>query len=243
MELFYRMRQRFQPEGREYREPNLPADIAGLAPEIKDLLNRYPTLLPRVTRFSRPSLEKTLGHLDLLDRLGGNRLELKAGRILDVGSADWSYAGAIVSWLKERTPVRPLDILGIEVDPHRFDSAFVTAASKARHQIQTFTSKGIHLDYQGGCFTQVFGLFDLITWFFPVFSTTQEPAAQLGHANRILDQGGYVLFASSGFGEWESLREKIVSLDLPWRLERVAEAREHLHASKSPVYVSLWSKS
>jgi SAM-dependent methyltransferase len=198
-------------------------------------------------------LEKVLGHLDLLDRLGGARLSLRAGRVLDVGASDWAYAGALTSWLVERTSERPLEILGIEVDPHRFDLSLVTAASKARHQIELFSSEQAHLDYQGGNVLQVYGKFDLITWMFPVFTVDAvrknglatelfQPDEQLQHANRILDEGGYVLFMGAGYWEWEALQERIVALDLPWRLERVTEAREHLHSMNEPVYVSLWSK-
>lgn len=254
MELLYRMRQRFQPEGREYREPAVPTDLASLTRPARELLDRYPYLAPRLHQLSRPSVEKLLGHLDLLDRLGPSRLNLAAGRVLDIGAGDWGYLGALTAWLVERVSHRPLDVLGIEVDPHRFDTALVTAASKARHQMETFSSEGVHLDYQGGNFTQVFGQFDLLTWFFPNFSRESlqraglgrelfQPDEQLIHADRILAMGGAVLFANPGFWEWEKLQERIVALDLPWRLERVSEAREHMHASAEPIYLSLWSKS
>lgn len=253
MELLYRMRQRFQPEGRDYREPAVPTDLGSLTPTARDLLARYPYLNPRVNQLSRPSLEKLFGHLDLLDRLGGSRLGLVSGRVLDVGAGDWAYAGALIAWLVERLNCRPLDILGIEVDPHRFDANFVTAASKARHQIEVFSSEDAHLDYQGGNFTQVFGRFDLITWFFPTFSRQAikqaglgqelfQPDEQLAHADQILVPGGNLIFASSGYWEWEALQERVVALDLPWRLERVAEAREHLHVNAEPAYLSLWAK-
>jgi hypothetical protein len=253
MELLYRMRQRFQPEGRAYREPAVPADLGSLTPAARELLDRYPYLMPRLNRLSRPTLEKLFGHLDLLDRLGGTRLPLRSGRVLDVGAADWLYLGGLTSWLVERTGERPLEIMGIEVDPHRFDSSFVTSASKARHQMEVFSSEQVHLDYQGGNFNQVFGKFDLITWMFPTFSMDAvrkhglvtelfQPDELLKHADRILDSSGYILFANEGFWEWEALQERVVALDLPWRLERVSEAREHLHVIDTPVYVSLWSK-
>jgi hypothetical protein len=134
--------------------------------------------------------------LDMLDRHLPHPPAMRRG--LDIGSGNWSYLPALVSWSRS-----PWD--GVELDAHRRDWTLATRRAYAACMMRTCRD----CRYFPGALTEFGGTYEGITWFLPyvraeTFSTTRlprryfAPEPMLAHAWSLLAPGGTMFVVNQG---------------------------------------------
>lgn len=261
MILPYSLRQKLRWEGR-----SLDAPVRSRFPESDEPVSDRAGVLMReygLERWkglwTRETYDEVLGILDLLDRAPKSQVPKGPGRpeeaaplrILDVGSKNWQYLGALAAWADRRFG-RPVEFTGAEIDAYRMYADGRTRAACARFFMRACEQVLPRQSYRfvADDVRSVRGPFDEVTWFLPFLHESTHrawglpmriyaPEALFRHVAGQMRSGAGLLLLNQGEWEWTRARELLESLGA-LRLESVQAVEGSLHASVHTLFLSRW---
>ncbi len=237
---------------RKYREKGIDAAWRPPTDRGRELFRVY-ALAPYTPFFSRSTFDELLGALDLLDRVSPALIDVgsKTGslRILDVGSKNWAYVGALTAWLRRHQPARTIELTGVEIAGTRWYWDLTSRETRARYYAEHASAvSGVRAQFVTSDVREIKGEFDIAVWLFPyVLEETHragglgaqsfDPHSTFAHVESLLAPQGQLVLANQGEWEWE----KVDGLFSRLKLRSKQTSEGSMHASAHPIWLSHWS--
>jgi hypothetical protein len=208
-------------------------------------------------KVSRETLDECLGVLDLLDRIppeivfSATVRGRKPARVLDVGSKNWRYLGALDAWLGGNEV--EANVEGVEIDAYRIYSNLRTRISCARHFSAMFSGPERSYTYRAGDVAELIRPLELATWFFPFVSPAPHrawglprrvfnPSSVFQHVERLIIPGGKLVMCNQGDWEWAEAQKLFFRDRLRLRLILQDVVEGSLHPSDQPIFLTVWTR-
>ena len=237
---------------RKYREKGIDADWRPPTERGRELFRIY-ALAPYTPFFSRATFDELLGALDLLDRVSPSLTTTSttsgSPRVLDVGSKNWAYVGALTAWLRRQHPSRALELTGVEIAGSRRYWDLTTRETRARYFAEHASAvSGVQVRFVSRDVRELTGEFDLVVWLFPYLleethragglpASRFDPVSTFAHVETLLAPSGQLILANQGEWEWR----RVDGLFRKLKLKTQLSCEGSMHASTHPLWLSHWA--